>query len=224
MRITHVLVLLVALAVPTGCEAIASIRGLVGAAKEIGEHLETDLKSELTDDKITKVIEVTPKLKEFSETAKVKWTPDPNAADFSKLANALGGLADYIAFFEGEGTRLTEFYVDLVKITDARGLVTMRKAHEEATAKLATERTSLEAKLAAATGDAKKPIEDELKRNEQAKRALDDARAQQQKSREQAQAQAGTNGYKLSDTEVARVEARLDEIAAVLDKAGYAKK
>ena len=225
MKMPQVVVLVAALAVPPGCEAIASIRGLVGAAKEIGEHLENDLKAELTDDKITKVIEVTPKLKEFSETAKVKWTPDPNAADFSKLASALGGLADYMAFFEGEGTRITEFYVDLVKITDARGLVTMRKAHEEATTKLATERKELEAKLAAAVGDAKKPIEDELKRNEQAKKTLDDARDQQMKAREQQQAQAPKNGgYKLSDAEVARVEARMTEIGEVFEKAGYAKK
>jgi hypothetical protein len=224
MKMPQVVVLLAALAMPTGCEAIASIRGLVGAAKEIGQHLETDLKSELTDAKITKVIEVTPKLKTFSETAKVKWKPDPNATDFSELANALGGLADYIAFFEGEDTRLTEYYVDVVKIADARGLVTMRRAYAEATAKLATERKELEAKLAAAQGDAKKPIEDELARNQQAQKTLDDARDQQAKAREQHKAQAGSNGYTLSDAEIALVEARIDEIAKAFDEAGYTKK
>jgi hypothetical protein len=219
----NAVVLVSALLVPTGCEAIASLRGLVGAAKEIGEHLEKDLKAELTDDKITKVIDVTPKLKEFSKTAKVKWEVDPNAPDFSKLASALGGLSDYIAFFEGEGTRLTEYYVDVVKIQDARGLITMRKAHEEATKKLADERKEIETKLAAATGDAKKPLEEELARNEQAKKTLDEARAAQLTARDERSKQPSDGGYQLSDDEIARVEARIADIDAAFEKGGYEK-
>jgi hypothetical protein len=148
---------------------------------------------------------------------------DPNAPDFSKLASALGGLSDYIAFFEGEGTRLTEYYVDVVKIQDARGLITMRKAHEEATKKLADERKEIETKLAAATGDAKKPLEEELARNEQAKKTLDEARAAQLTARDERSKQPSDGGYQLSDDEIARVEARIADIDAAFEKGGYEK-
>lgn len=38
----------------SGCEAIASIRGLIAMAGEVKEHLEMDLKEELTDAKTTR--------------------------------------------------------------------------------------------------------------------------------------------------------------------------
>lgn len=216
-------VLLLGLALATGCEAIAAFRGFVGAATEIGKHLEDDLKSELTEAKIDKVVEVAPKLKAFSETAKVKWQPDPHAPDFSQLATALGGLADYIAFFEGEGTRITEFYVDLVKINDARGLVTLRKAYGEAKTKLEAEQKELEAKAATESGDAKKLTEEAIARNAKAREELDKADDAAKKARAEQQAHADKGGYTLSDAEVARVEARLPEIDAAFAAAGWAQ-
>jgi hypothetical protein len=216
-------VLAAVLCVSSGCEAINAFRGMIGAAKEIGQHLEDDLKAELTDAKISKVVEVTPKLKKFSETAKVKWEVDPHAPDFSKLASAFGGLSDYIAFFEGEGTRITEYYVDLIKIQDARALVTMKKAYEEAKTKLDAEQKDLEGKLAAATGDAKKPIEEALAQNKRAREELDKAHDEQQKARTDQQAHPDKGGYTLSDAEVARVEARLPEIEACFKDAGWDK-
>lgn len=206
-----------------GCEAINAFRGMVGAATEIGKHLEDDLKAELTDAKIAKVVEVVPKLKKFSETAKVKWEVDPQAPDFSKLASALGGLSDYIAFFEGEGTRITEFYVDLIKIQDARALVTMNKAYEEATEKLRAEKENLEGKLASASGDEKKQIEDALAQNKRAREELDKGHEAAHKARTEQQAHADKGGYTLSDTEVARVEAHLPEIDAAFKDAGWDK-
>ncbi|HWB80382.1 MAG TPA: hypothetical protein VG755_35705 [Nannocystaceae bacterium] len=223
MRTSSKWLLVAALCGVPSCEAINAFRGMVGVATEIGKHLEDDLKSELTDAKIAKVVEVTPKLKKFSETAKVKWEVDPHAPDFSKLASAMGGLADYIAFFEGEGTRITEFYVDLIKIQDARGLVTMKKAYAEATEKLDKEKAELEAKLAAASGDAKQPIEDALAQNKRAREELDKAHEAQHKAREEQQAHADKGGYKLSDAEVARVEAHLPEIEAAFKDAGWDK-
>lgn len=223
MRTPAELLLVAALIGVPGCEAINAFRGMVGAATEIGKHLEDDLKAELTDAKIAKVVEVVPKLKKFSETAKVKWEVDPHAPDFSKLASALGGLSDYIAFFEGEGTRITEFYVDLIKIQDARALVTMNKAYEEANEKLRAEKATLEGKLASASGDEKKQIEDALAQNERARTELDKGHEAAHKAREEQQAHADKGGYTLSDTEVARVEAHLPEIDAAFKDAGWDK-
>lgn len=211
-----------ALSTTAGCEIIAAVRGFAAAAGELSEHLENDLKSELTEAKITKVIEVAPKLKAFAETAKHKWQPDPNSADFTKLVEAFGSLAEYMAFFEENGTRLTEFYVDLIKITDARALVTMRKAHAEATAKLQAERAQLEAKAVTATGDEKKTIDEQLGVNKTALENLEKANQQQIEARAKRN-QGGSHSYSLDDTEIARVEARLPEIDKAFDAAGYKK-
>jgi hypothetical protein len=204
-----------------GCEIIAAVRGFAAAAGELSEHLESDLKAELTDAKITKVVEVAPKLKAFADTAKHKWTPDPQAADFSKLVGAFGSLGEYMAFFEENGTRLTEFYVDLIKIGDARTVVTLRKAQVEARKKLADEKVELDKALAAATDADRKAIEEKIRINENAMKQLDDVAKQQEEAR--AKRGEGGHSYSLSDAEIARVEARIDEIDKAFDAAGYEK-
>lgn len=201
-----------------GCEAIASIRGLLAVSGEIQEHLENDLKAELTDAKIDKVIAVTPELKTFSETAKVKWKPDPSAADFKQLANALGGLADYMAFFESQGTRITEYYVDLIKIWDARSFLMLRKAQAEATEKLEAEKKALEEKKDAASPEERKELETQIERATLALKKIDEAVDTREKSRQQRQSQ-----YALSDAEIARVQSRLEAIDRVFKDAGYEK-
>lgn len=221
-RPRHVLCLcvLVGSLAPAGCEVIAAVRGFVAAAGEVGEHLEGDLKAELTDAKISKVIEVAPALKAFAATAKHKWEPDPSAPDFSNLVAAFGSLGEYIAFFEEHGTRLTEFYVDLIKIADARAVLTLRKAHAEASAKLEVERVALEGKLAAATADEKPALEEQLAIN---KTALEDLKRahQQEVDARAARSNAGEHAYALTDAELARVEARLSDIDAAFTAAGY---
>ena len=210
------LALSILLSGPVGCEAIATMYGAAKLGKEISAHLESDLKSELTEDKIDKALEVTPALREFSETAAHKWDLDPDAPDFSKLASAMGAMSDYLSFFESHDTRLTEYYVDMVKIADARALVMIRKAHEEAIVKHDEERKELEAKLAAAEGDEKAKLEKELDRNAKAKVRVETNFEEGTKAREKMRMQGGSS-YSLSDEEVARVEARLDDIMAALD-------
>jgi len=222
MRHRALLLLLAALSLTPACEVIDTVRGFAAAAGALSEHLETDVKAELTDDKITKVITVTPALTEFSKTAKHKWDPHPESPDFTKLASALGGLADYTAFFEGQGTRLTEYYVDLIKIVDARGLVTLRKATAEARAKQQTERGELEAKLAAAAEAEKAAIQTALDNNARASELLEQQEAQALEARKQRTASSGS--YSMSDAEIARVEARLGEIEPVMKAAGYGGK
>ncbi|MFN0250712.1 MAG: hypothetical protein ACKV2T_27780, partial [Kofleriaceae bacterium] len=111
------LVLLLVAPLP-GCEAISSMWGMASVMKEIAQYLEDDLKAELTDAKISKALEVTPALREFSKTAEHKWDLDPGSPDFEKFASAMGAMSDYMAFFETQDTRLTEYYVDMVKIAD----------------------------------------------------------------------------------------------------------
>lgn len=213
-RLPH-LALLATLTLGPGCEVIDMVRGFAAAAGELGEHLEGDLAAELTDAKIDKIIEVTPLLVEFTKTAKHKWEPDPDAPDFSKLASALGGLGDYIAFFEGHGTRMTEYYVDLIKIADARALVTMNRAYAEAKAKHKTERDELQAKLGAAAEADKAAIQSQLDINAKATETLDEQYQAGVKAR--AARNTGGKSYSLSEAEIARVEARLPELEKVLE-------
>ncbi|MEM6995605.1 MAG: hypothetical protein AAF721_34155 [Myxococcota bacterium] len=202
---------------PIGCEAISSMVGMAKVAKELGKHLKDDLGAELTDAKIDKALVVTPALREFSDGAEHKWDLDPDAPDFSKFASAMGAMSDYIAFFESHDTRLTEYYVDMVKIADARALIGLRKAHAEAVEKHDKEREELEAKLAAAAEPDKAAVQTELERNAKAKETLEKAFKEGQEAREKVRKQGG-NSYKLTDEEVARVEARAEEIDKVLDK------
>jgi hypothetical protein len=209
--------MLVSTATTVGCEAIASVRGLLAISGEVKEHLESDLKSELTDAKIDKVIAVVPELRRFSETAKVKWKPDPEAADIQQLANALGGLADYMAFFESQGTRITEFYVDVIKIYDARAMLLLRKGQADAREKLEAEKKSVEEKKADASPEEVEQLERDLERAKLAIEKID----QMVEAREQARNRQ--QQYSLSDEEVARVEARLEQIDRVFKDAGYVK-
>lgn len=68
--VRRVLPIVLVLGLGAGCEIIAAVRGFAAAAGELSEHLESDLKAELTDAKITKIVEIAPKLKAFAETAK----------------------------------------------------------------------------------------------------------------------------------------------------------
>lgn len=207
----------------SGCEMIASLKGLASAVEELDKHLEKDLKAKLTNDKISLLLRVIPKLKTFSETAKVKWEPNPNANDISQLANALGGLSDYMAFFESNNTRITEFYVLLIKVSDARAQIQWKKAHAESLAKLDKEREELEAKLAEAENKAE--VEEQLKRNRLAKEKLEEAAKKHKEAIEQHRKQQGKQkgGYTLSKDEIGLVEARIDEINKVFEDAGYDK-
>jgi hypothetical protein len=202
-----------------GCEAIASIRGLIAVSGEIQEHLENDLKAELTDAKIDKVLAVTPELKAFTETAKVKWKPDPQSADVQQLANALGGLADYMAFFESQGTRITEYYVDIIKMHDARASIMFRRAQTEAKEKLEAEKKALEQKKDSASPEEREQLEREIERATIALQKIEETFVARENARKQGQKQ-----YALGDAEVARVESRLDAINRVFEDAGYVQK
>ncbi len=210
----------------SGCEYINKARGLVSAMSEIEKHLEKDLAAPLTDEKITLLLEVTPKLTEFTAKAKHKWKPDPAANDLSHLMNALGGLSDYMAFFESEGTRITEYYVLMLKVNDARGQILWSRAYNEAHGKLEKERAELEAKRAAATEDAEqRALDKELERNRLAMEKLDTAKKEQEAAfAERHAAKENKNTYQLSDEEIALVEARFDEVNTVFKDAGYTKK
>lgn len=209
--------LLVSASGAAGCEAIASVRGLLAVGGEVQEHLENDLKAELTDAKIDKVLAVTPELRRFSETAKVKWKPDPESADIQQLATVLAGLADYMAFFESQDTRITEYYVDIIKIYDARSLVALRKAQAEAREKLEAETKTLEEKKAAASPEEVKALEADLARAKLALEKIDQMIEARDKARE------SKKQYALSDAEIARVESRMEEIDRVFKDAGYVK-
>jgi hypothetical protein len=210
-------VLLVSTSGALGCEAIESLRGLMAFSGEVREHLESDMKSELTDAKIDKVITVVPELRAFSETAKVKWAPDPEAADVQQIASAIGGLTEYMAFFESHGTRLTEFYVDVIKIYDARGLILLRKSQAEAREKLEAQKKELEEKKADASPEEAEKLATALERTELAVKKIDEGVEAREKARNQ------RKNYRLSDEEVARVEARIEDIDRVFKNAGYVK-
>jgi hypothetical protein len=206
------------LSLPTvGCEAIAAFRGMIAMSGEVREHLENDLKAELTEAKIDKVIEVTPELQRFSEKAKVKWKPDPEATDLSQMANAIGGLSDYMAFFESQGTRLTEYWVDLMKIYDARAVIMLRKAQAEAREKLEAEKKALREKKESASPEEAEKIEKELERAKLALERVDQAVATRDDARKR------RSQYALSEEEIARVEARIEQINGVFSSAGYVK-
>jgi len=209
----------------SGCEMIASVKGLASAVGEIDKHLEKDLKAPLTNDKISLLLRVAPKLKKFSETAKVKWEPNPNSNDMSQLANAMGGLSDYMAFFEANDTRITEFYVLLIKVSDARAQVLWKKGHAESMAKLDKEREELEAKKAAAEADKKAEVDEELKRNKLAREKLDEVAKKHSEAIEKHRKQQANNkgGYTLNEAEIGLVEARIDEVGEAFVKAGFDK-
>ncbi|MCA9719779.1 MAG: hypothetical protein H6713_20225 [Myxococcales bacterium] len=209
-----------------GCEYINGARGLISAMTEIETHLEKDLAAPLTEEKLTLFLEVTPKLTAFTATAKHKWIPDPAANDLGKLASALGGLTDYMAFFESEGTRITEYYVLMIKVNDARGQILWRRAYEEAHATLERERADLEsANASAGTPEEERALEKSLERNQLAMQKLETTKQEQEASFAERSAAAGNkNTYQLSAEEIALVEARLDEVNQVFKDAGYAKK
>jgi DNA repair exonuclease SbcCD ATPase subunit len=184
---------------------------------ELREHLENDLKAELTEAKIDKVIAVTPELQRFSEKAKVKWKPDPEATDLSQMANAIGGLNDYMAFFESQGTRLTEYWVDLMKIYDARAVIMLRKAQAEAREKLEAEKKALREKKESASPEEAEQIEKDLERAKLALERVDEAVTARDDARKR------RSQYALSEEEIARVEARIEQINGVFSSAGYVK-
>jgi phenylalanyl-tRNA synthetase alpha subunit len=196
-----------------GCDAISDIVGTMGAAKNVAAHLEEDVKAKLTNERIDKVVEVTPALREFSKEAKVKWTPDPNANDFSNLAQSLAGLNEYISFFESHDTRLTQFYVDFVKINDARSKIMFQRGKAEAKEKLQKDIKETKKKLEDAADAEKKKLEKKLERLKLTLEKMDQvdpAADEMKKANEKA-------GYKLSDEEIKLVEARIDELNALFD-------
>ncbi len=203
-----------------GCDTVSELVGGLSAARTIGTHLEEDVKAPLTEARISKVLEVIPSLKEFSKEAKVKWTPDPNANDFSQLATSVAGLSDYMSFFESHDTRITQFYTDFVKLNDARARLELEKGMADATNKLKAERDKLEKEVANAEGEAKKELERKLRQSELTLEKLEERDG---KGREIRQT-ASQAGYTLTEAEIKLVEARLDEINAVFQAAGYEKK
>jgi hypothetical protein len=198
-----------------GCDFVDSMKGMAEGAKELGKHLPNDLKAELTDDKIDKVVEVTPELMEFSEKAKVKWKVDPSTNDIRELATAVGALSDYIAFFESRDTRVTTYYVDVIKIHDAIVQIEWDAGHQDAIERLDKERKELEAKK---TGGDASTIDKELKRNRLAREKLDKMKPETPSRRSEPKPP-----YTLSDEEVQRVRDKKDEVYAAFRKAGYMK-
>jgi hypothetical protein len=211
------LILLACTPLTVGCDFVDKMKGMAEGAKELGEHLPEDLKSELTDAKIDKVIEVTPELMEFSQKAKVKWKVDPSTNDIRELATAVGALTDYMAFFESRDTRVTEYYVDVIKIHDAILQIEWEAGHEDAVKKLDDEKKELEAKKASGEGDASK-IDKELERNRIAREKLEKLKPETPSTRKDPKPP-----YELSEEEIERVRDKKDEIYAAFRKAGYLK-
>ena len=119
--------------------------------------------------------EVTPELMAFSDKAKVKWKIEPGTNDIRALSTSMGALADYMAFFESHGTRLTEYYVDVLKIQDAIVHIEWEAGQKDALDRLHKERKELEAKKAAGGGA---NIDQELDRNQKALDTLEKTKPQ----------------------------------------------
>lgn len=200
-----------------GCDFVDKMKGMAEGAKELGEHLPGDLKAELTEEKIDKVVEVTPELMEFSKKAKVKWQVDPSTNDIRELATAVGALTDYMAFFESRDTRVTEYYVDVIKIHDAIVQIEWEAGHQDAIERLDEERKELEAKKKSGEGDAS-TIAKELERNRLAREKLEKMKPQTPSNRSESKPP-----YTLSEDEIERVRDNKDEIYAAFRKAGYMK-
>lgn len=204
----------------SACDTVTEIVGGLSVVKNVGQHLEQDLKSPLTEAKISKVVSVVPALSEFSKEAKVKWTPDPEATDVTKLATSLAGLSDYVSFFESHDTRLTEFYCDFVKINDAKARLEFEEGRAQAKQKLEDERKKLEGKLGEAKDDqTREAIRRKLKQNELTSKKL----AETMGAAEQFRKDAKNAAYQLSPEEIALVQARLAEINSALEGAGFVK-
>jgi hypothetical protein len=202
------------------CEVIDQVKGVATLMEEAGEHLEKDLKEPLTDERIDLFLRVTPALKEFSESAKVKWKPDPDANDIKQMATSIGALGDYAAFFESEGTRLTEYWTIFIKIYDAWALISFEEGQAEARKKLEDEKAELTAKKAAASGEEAEKLEKELERNKIALENLDKMDEARKKDTDDAKKKP----YQLTDAEIDLVRKRKDEIGEALRASGYEKK
>lgn len=212
--------ILLSLLVPfAACDFVTKAQGVMELAKEVGEHLEKDLEAPLTNAKIDKVLEVTPELIEFSKTAKEKWKPDPQGQDIQNLAASLGALSEYLAFFKARDTRITTYYVDLIKVVDARWQIVYTEANAKAREQLTARKAEIEAD-ASLDGPAK---EKALKQVEIAIQQLEQAKLKKPEAQPD-QPQGGKNSaYTLSDEEIALVAARLDEITTALKAADYIK-
>lgn len=204
----------------SACEVIDQVKGVATLMGEASEHLEKDLKEPLTDERIDLWVRVTPELTKFSETAKVKWKPDPSANDIAQMATSIGALGDYAAFFESEGTRLTEYWTIFIKIYDAYAMISIEEGQAEARKRLEDEKAELTAKRAAASGAEAEALDKQLERNALALKNLDEVDA----ARKQGTVDAKQKPYALTDAEIDLVRARKDEIKATLEAGGHAKK
>lgn len=204
------------LALPA-CELIDQVKGVATLMEEAGEHLEKDLEEPLTDERIDLFLRVTPALEEFSETAKVKWKPDPDANDIAQMAKSIGALGDYAAFFESEGTRLTEYWTIFIKIYDAWAVISFDEGQAEARKTLEAEKLELTAKRATASGADAEALDKQLERNKLALENLDKVA----KAREKDTADTKKKPYQLTDAEIDLVRKRKDEIGEALQAAGY---
>ncbi len=205
----------------TGCDTISEITGMVSMAQGLSKHLEEDIKAPLTDERISKVLEVLPKLTEFSKEAKVKWKPDPEDHDMAQLGTMIAGMSEYAAFFESHDTRLSQFYVDFSKIADCRARARLREGIEESRKKLKKEAAELEEKIEEAPEEEKPELERRLKQAQIAIEKLDSGKDEVEKVRNE---QAKNTGYKITPEERALVEARHQEIEAVLEASGFGSK
>jgi len=200
-----------------GCDFISKAQGVAQAMEEVSKHLEADLKEPLTDAKIDQVLKITPELMAYSEEAEVKWQVDPDSGDVQQLTNMMGAVSEYMAFFEARDTRITEYWVDMMKIADARSQLAWEEARVEARAKIEEEKETIEAKRAA--GElTDEQADTRLRQQEIALERLEEIELQREQARTNQQ-----GGYTLSEEELALVEARRDEIEAVFREAGYLK-
>lgn len=202
------------------CEVIDQVKGVATLMEEAGEHLEKDLKEPLTDERIDLFLRVTPELREFSDNAKVKWKPDPDANDIKQMATSIGALGDYAAFFESQGTRLTEYWTIFIKIYDAWALISFEEGQAEARERLEKEKAELTAKKAAAIGDEAAKLDKELERNRLALENLDEI----ERAREKPTDDAKNKPYALTEAEIELVRKRKDEIGEAMQAAGYENK
>lgn len=207
-----------------GCEALSKITGALTAAKDVAQHLDEDIKADLTDERLDKVLAVIPSLAKFSEEADVKWKPDPEAHDFTQLTNGIAGMNDYIAFFESHDTRLTQFYVDLMKTHDARAQILMAEGMDRARQKLGKHRKEIEAKLAGASAKERTELERQLDQVQRTQKRMEESERQAEEHRHRVQEANQQTGYEVSNEEVELVRRRLTEVNDVFYEYDYAKR
>lgn len=202
-----------------GCEMIKKGKGLYALMTEIDEHLDEDLAAPLTDERIDMFIEVAPKLDAFVEESENKWRPDPKKSDIRQMVQGLGAVAEYMAFFETHDTRLTEFYVVMLKVYDARASIAIEEGSGDVREQLEKDKAEAIAKKATASEEEKKELDEAIERADKALEKLDEVKAESERA--DAQTPEAERPYTMTEEEIELVRARKDEIDKAFKDGGY---